>query len=279
MKTKTYECSSIGDKRFSAFYAKLKKYDNQTIEKLYQVDIKGYATWSEAYGKKGKLYDYETQKAKYEELWIDYLNENPELLDELLEITETHILNDAFAKVNSVNQADTLMSITAKIKEGELKMARKSMNEAPDLGEGKERLGIGEHVVEITKVEAGTTSSGLPKVDLTLETEDGIAWDKLILTEKAIGFIKRYLSAAGYDIDDIEYEENEKGKKKDQITCFYMPNDDGEEEEWDLEQLLLEETVCITLVEGDKSYKDPTTGDTVLKDKPGVKVKSVDEAE
>ena len=30
------ECSSRGDKRFSAFYARLEAYDNQTIESIYQ---------------------------------------------------------------------------------------------------------------------------------------------------------------------------------------------------------------------------------------------------
>ncbi len=30
------ECSSKGDKRFSAFYARLEAYDSQTIESIYQ---------------------------------------------------------------------------------------------------------------------------------------------------------------------------------------------------------------------------------------------------
>lgn len=48
-----YECSSAGDTRFSALFAKLP--DGRTIEEAYQLDIKGYRAitdnWKEAKGK------------------------------------------------------------------------------------------------------------------------------------------------------------------------------------------------------------------------------------
>lgn len=270
---KTYECSSVGDKRFSAFYARLKKYNNKSIETVYQVDIKGYSTWSEAYGNKGKLYNYDTQKTKYQELWVDYLQENPELLEELLEITKTHILNDMFAKPNSVNQAETLTNIINKIRKGELTMARKAMADVPDSGE---RLGIGKHQVKITGVEMVITNkTKAPMAKLTLENDEGIVWDNLVMLESALGFSKRYLSACGYEIDDLDYETG-KGKAKEHVLFFYMDNDKGEEEEWTIDQLLLEEEVMVTLKEGDKTYKDPATGDMVTKDKPGVKITTIE---
>lgn len=51
------ECSSRGDKRFSAFYARIKKYGNKTIEELYQAakvfeDGSTGLTWREAKGRK-----------------------------------------------------------------------------------------------------------------------------------------------------------------------------------------------------------------------------------
>lgn len=51
------ECSSKGDKRFSAFYAKIKARDNQSIESLYRAykvfeDGSTGLSWKEAKGRK-----------------------------------------------------------------------------------------------------------------------------------------------------------------------------------------------------------------------------------
>ena len=60
-----YECSSRGDKRFSAFYAYV---DGKSIEYIYQVEIKGYSSIEEGKGKPGKLYDFATQRKMYKDL-------------------------------------------------------------------------------------------------------------------------------------------------------------------------------------------------------------------
>ena len=103
-----YECSSRGDKRFSAFYAKV---DGNSIEYIYQVKIKGYNSISEGKGKPGKLYDFETQKKLYKDLWREYLQANPTYKSDLLQIIKTHDLNDMFATKGGLNQADILTEI------------------------------------------------------------------------------------------------------------------------------------------------------------------------
>jgi|LGVE01.1.fsa_nt_gb hypothetical protein len=153
-------------------------------------------------------------------------------------------------------------------------MSRKSMADVPDSGA---RLEIGTHEVKITGIEMTTTKKGAPMAKLTLENDEGIVWDNLVMLESALGFSKRYLSACGYDIDNLDYETG-KGKAKEHVLFFYMDNDKGEEEEWGIDQLLLEEIVVVTLKEGDKTYKDPATGDTITKDKPGVKITSIEAA-
>lgn len=272
-----YECSSKGDKRFSAFYARINRLGNRSIEDLYQVELKGYSSIKEGKGKPGKKFSYDKQEFGYERLWFGYLQENPHLVDELLEITKTKELTDMFAKPNSINQADALTSIITKIRKGELFiMARKHLAEVED--SGKDRLGIGAHEVTITAVEMTTTSkTNAPMAKLTLENDEGIVWDNLVMVETALGFSKRYLSACEYDIDDLDFETG-KGKAKEHVLFFYMDNAKGEEEEWTIDQLLLEEKVIVTLKEGDKTYKDPVTGDTITKDKPGVKIASIEAA-
>lgn len=103
-----YECSSRGDRRFSAFYAKV---DGKSIEYIYQVEIKGYNSISEGKGKPGKLYDLSTQKKLYKDLWRKYLQVNPTYKADLLEIIKTHELNDMFATKGALNQADILTEI------------------------------------------------------------------------------------------------------------------------------------------------------------------------
>lgn len=82
------ECSSRGDKRFSAFYAKLKKYDNKSIEYLYQNSKRTKEGFVPGKGRKVDYVVWEGNKYKptvltklYEKLWRIYFIENPELLE------------------------------------------------------------------------------------------------------------------------------------------------------------------------------------------------------
>ena len=107
-----YECSSRGDTRFSALYARVKSKGNNTIEHIYQTEIKGYNSIKEGKGKKGKLFSWEIQQQKYIELWRIYLEENPDLRKVLVNaIASGHVLHDMFAKGNAMNQATVLTNL------------------------------------------------------------------------------------------------------------------------------------------------------------------------
>jgi hypothetical protein len=75
-----YECSSKGDKRFSAFYAKV---NGKSIEEQYQAakifeDGLTGLSWKNAKGK--KAINMEEISILYKELWKQYLINNPLLL-------------------------------------------------------------------------------------------------------------------------------------------------------------------------------------------------------
>lgn len=78
------ECSSKGDKRFSAFYARINAYGGKTIEEIYQAS-KVFADGStglstkEAKGRQAVNMAY--CHDLYSDLWDTYFMENPELLD------------------------------------------------------------------------------------------------------------------------------------------------------------------------------------------------------
>ena len=111
-KWKSLELSSAGDKRFSALYARLKKFDNMTIEYIYQVHIKGYDSIKEGKDKPGLLMDYESQRKEYIKLWWAYLEENPTYLQYLCEKRKQgYVFHDKFARKNSVNQAEALTAL------------------------------------------------------------------------------------------------------------------------------------------------------------------------
>ena len=108
-----YECSSKGDRRFSAFYARLK--DGRTIEEAYQLDVKGYRI----YGNNPMLGKGKPPINRAVDTWLEYLalwetwaKENPRLIEELKTIALKHscTLSDMFAKT-PVNQANTLVHI------------------------------------------------------------------------------------------------------------------------------------------------------------------------
>lgn len=119
------ECSSKGDKRFSAFYAKVSafgKYDS--IENHYQLckrfGDEAPKTWKDAKGKQpthielnGVKYDVQYLSMWYDLLWLKYLDAHPDLVEHASQFDD---FNDIFKGKNSVNcQAD---SIRKYVKEG-----------------------------------------------------------------------------------------------------------------------------------------------------------------
>jgi len=106
------ECSSKGDKRFSAFYAKV---NGRSIEDQYQAakvfeDGSTNLTWREAKGKRA-VNMAEVSKL-YSELWIQYIAEHPELEKVLKNATG---LSDMFGQVGHNCQATVLWEIRLKL--------------------------------------------------------------------------------------------------------------------------------------------------------------------
>lgn len=108
------ECSSKGDKRFSAFYARVKSEGNKSIEELYQaakvfvIDGKHVwgLSWKEAKGK--QAINQIGCNEYYSELWDEYIYENPELLDVLKAASG---LSDIFGQPGHCCQATELWRI------------------------------------------------------------------------------------------------------------------------------------------------------------------------
>ena len=105
------ECSSRGDKRFSAFYARLKAYDNRSIEEIYQAakvfeDGSTGLTWRQAKGRKPVNID--EVRRLYSYLWDMYIIENPELLQVLLDASG---VSDMFGQKGHQCQATELWRI------------------------------------------------------------------------------------------------------------------------------------------------------------------------
>lgn len=102
------ECSSRGDKRFSAFCAKV---NGKSIEEQYQAakifeDGSTGLTWRQAKGKKPINID-EVSKL-YKELWRRYLLDNPSLLRG---IKQASGLSDMFGQEGHNCQAITLWEL------------------------------------------------------------------------------------------------------------------------------------------------------------------------
>ena len=105
------ECSSRGDKRFSAFYARLKIYANRSIEEIYQArkvfeDGSTGLTWRQAKGRKPVNVD--EVRRLYSCLWDMYIIENPELLQVLLDASG---VSDMFGQKGHQCQATELWRI------------------------------------------------------------------------------------------------------------------------------------------------------------------------
>ncbi len=111
-KARGYEVSSRGDKRFSAFFARLS--DGRSIEEHYQCDVKGYdpggRNWRLGKGKK-PLRDVDLWQ-EYLSLWKRWAALNPLLIAELRDLARLrgYMLCDRFA-TTSVNQARALATI------------------------------------------------------------------------------------------------------------------------------------------------------------------------
>ncbi len=121
-----YEVSSRGDKRFSAFFARLS--DGRTIEEAYQLDVKGYRqigyTLSQAKEDKGvhapvRMSDGERYE-KYLALWRRWAKENPALIEDLRGKARGKVLTDMFSVpgADSVNQARALAQILTESESG-----------------------------------------------------------------------------------------------------------------------------------------------------------------
>ena len=109
----SYEVSSHGDKRFSAFSAYLK--DGRNIETVYQLDVKGYRLlgddWELGKGKPPlKSISRDELWSEYKSLWKTYVDENPEIFTELAELCKDKVLTDKFAG-SDISQARALCEL------------------------------------------------------------------------------------------------------------------------------------------------------------------------
>jgi len=110
-----YECSSKGDKRFSAFNAILE--DGRTIEQHYKLDLKGFdpggTNWRLNKGKPPVTpMDQEALYKRYLSLWKRWALDHPSEMQELRQraIEHDYTLRDSFATTH-VNQARALAQI------------------------------------------------------------------------------------------------------------------------------------------------------------------------
>ena len=106
------ECSSRGDKRFSAFFAKV---NGRSIESQYQAakvfeDGTTGLSWREAKGRKPVNIDQVTRL--YNKLWEQYLLENPHLLTVL---REANGLQDTFGQAGHNCQATVLWELRERL--------------------------------------------------------------------------------------------------------------------------------------------------------------------
>ena len=105
------ECSSRGDRRFSAFYARVRQYGNRNIESVYQaakkfIDGSTGLDWRAA---KGRACINQEEVAKlYRSLWRVYIAENPDLLKVL---RRAKGLSDVFGQPGHMCQAEELWRI------------------------------------------------------------------------------------------------------------------------------------------------------------------------
>lgn len=113
------ECSSKGDKRFSAFFARIAFLGNKSIEEIYQgfKVLPDGTTGNSIKKAKGKPAANSEQASNlYRALWVFYvLRENPELLPELARYSG---LSDVFGQKGHCCQASVLWDIREAYIEG-----------------------------------------------------------------------------------------------------------------------------------------------------------------
>lgn len=105
------ECSSKGDKRFSAFHARIRARGSRSIEELYQAakvfsDGSTGLDWRAAKGK--TAINMLEVHALYSKLWDEYIAENPPLLQVVLAATG---VSDIFGQEGHACQASELWRI------------------------------------------------------------------------------------------------------------------------------------------------------------------------
>jgi len=106
-----FECSSRGNKHYSALYAKI---DNKSIEEIYQLDIKGYRGkvdhWTKAKGKPTLNDNEDTLYEEYIKLWQTYFKKHDDLYMNILEKAKGKIITDMFG-VRPINQARAICDL------------------------------------------------------------------------------------------------------------------------------------------------------------------------
>lgn len=115
------ECSSKGDKRFSAFYARLKCANGRSIEEIYQgskVFPDGSRGLSPLAAKGKKAVNMDFCKKVYEQAWQKYFEENPELLEYA---SNFNGFSDIFGQPNHQCQAIEIYKIVINYKKNKNK--------------------------------------------------------------------------------------------------------------------------------------------------------------
>ena len=109
------ECSTKGDRRFSAFCARIRRRGNRSVEEIYQASkvfengVTGL-TWRQAKGK--RAVNMPEVADLYRLLWHEYIAENPELLGVLKNATG---LSDMFGRAGCQCQATILWEIRSEV--------------------------------------------------------------------------------------------------------------------------------------------------------------------
>jgi hypothetical protein len=105
------ECSSQGDARLSAFYARIKARGNRSIEEIYQGSkiFEGNISGMDWKFAKGRTpLNPEEVRVLYSQLWDEYIKENPKLY---AVIREASGLSDKFGQQGHACQATELWRI------------------------------------------------------------------------------------------------------------------------------------------------------------------------
>jgi hypothetical protein len=105
------ECSTRGDIRFSAYWARVRSYGNKTIESIYQgtkVFANGQKNLPIKLAKGRRAINAAACAKLYSELWDAYIREHPDLIEVLRAATG---LSDRFGQIGHVCQATELWRI------------------------------------------------------------------------------------------------------------------------------------------------------------------------